>query len=328
MYEKDDYFYRKIFRDVCLGYTEVLVKNKNLYVKHLHANDYIAVNEKEEVFLSKAKKRGLPTEEESLKTALDDGMWTEDDENFLETQQMFLENLQKTKNNLNLKSEKDRHQKIINEEQGKLNKKKNERASLLGNTAEAYASKQINDYFVANCFYTDKSFQKRFLSDEDFNELSYSDIAEYTKVNNLIVSTFCEENMQKIVLEEFFFPFMYISEKPTELFGKPAIELNNNQLSILTYSRIFRNIFDNNQDIPSKIRKDPAALLDFGSNSKSREKMKEHLDKDGASTVFGATKEDYEYMGVGKSSDSITQAAKKKGGSLNMADLMELGGQG
>ena len=55
--------------------------------------------------------------------------------------------------------------------------------------------------------------------------------------------------------------------------------------------------------------------------------MKEHLDKDGASTVFGATKEDYEYMGVEKSTNSITQAAKKKGGSLNMSDLMELGGQ-
>ncbi|MDG1089692.1 MAG: hypothetical protein P8P37_02355 [Candidatus Marinimicrobia bacterium] len=328
MYEKDEYFYRKVFRDVCLGYTKTSVKDNVLYAKHLHANDYIAVNEKEETFLSKAKKRGLPTEEEALKIIFEDDLWTEKDENFLETQQIFLENLQRTKNNLNLKSEKDRHQKIIDEEQAKFNNKKNERISLLGNTAEAYASKQINDYFVANSFYLDKKFKKRFLSDQDFNELSYSDIAEYTKVNNLMVSTFCEENIQKIVLEEFFFPFMYISEKPTELFGKPAIELNNNQLSILTYSRIFRNIFDNNQDIPSKIRKDPAALLDFASNSKSREKMKEHLDKDGASTVFGATKEDYEYMGVDKSTNSITQAAKKKGGSLNMSDLMELGGQG
>ena len=205
MYEKDEYFYRKIFRDICLGYTKFNLKDSLLYIKHLHANDYIDVNEKEEVFLNKAKERGLPMESESLQSAIEEGLWNQEDENFLESQELFLNNLKKTKSNLNLKSEKDRHQKIIDEEEAKLNKKRNEKSAMLGNTAEAYASKQVNDYFIVNSFYSDDKLTKKHLTEEKFNELSYSEIGEYTKANNLIVSTFSEENIQKIVLEEFFF---------------------------------------------------------------------------------------------------------------------------
>ena len=47
--------------------------------------------------------------------------------------------------------------------------------------------------------------------------------------------------------------------------------------------------------------------------------------------VVGATKEDYEYMGVEptkvKDAQSLNNIAKKKGGSLNMKDLMDLAGQ-
>ena len=52
-------------------------------------------------------------------------------------------------------------------------------------------------------------------------------------------------------------------------------------------------------------------------------------DKD-ATTLFGATDEDYEYAGLEKPSDkagvSLQKAAEKKGGSLSMEDLMELSG--
>lgn len=328
MYEKDDYFYRKIFRDICLGYSKSYYKKDELYVKHLHANDYIDINEKQDLFLKKAIERGLQTEKKCLEEAIENDIWSEKDESFIDSQEIFIDNLLKTKSNLNLKSERDAHQKIIEEEQEKLNKKLSERQSILGNTAESYSSKQINDYFIINCFYKDEHLKTKYLSEDFFANLSYSEIKELTQINNSVVKSVSEENIQKIVLEEFFFPFMYMADGPHSFFGKPAIDLTNNQLSILTYSRVFKNIFDNNQDIPEKIRKDPAALLDFSSNSKSREKMKEHLNKDGASTVFGATAEDYEYMGVKKTSiksgASLTEAARKKGGSLNMQDLMDL----
>ena len=121
---------------------------------------------------------------------------------------------------------------------------------------------------------------------------------------------------------------MFLCEKPTELFGLPAINLSSYQVTTLLFARIFKNILENTQNIPDKIRKDPEALIEFSNSSDSREKAKEHLSKDGASTVFGATEEDYSELGVSQSNltagKSLHQAAKEKGGSLNMQDLMNM----
>ena len=84
--------------------------------------------------------------------------------------------------------------------------------------------------------------------------------------------------------------------------------------------------------VPEGIKKDPQALLDYGSISdEAKTKMRDKFgeDKD-ASTLFNATDEDFEYAGLEKPSDkagiSLQEAAKRKGGSLNMEDLMELSG--
>jgi len=67
--------------------------------------------------------------------------------------------------------------------------------------------------------------------------------------------------------------------------------------------------------------------MEFASSSKERNKMKDNLSKDGSSTVFGATQEDYESMGVDNDlvkGRSLHEAAKRKGGTLNMDDLMKM----
>ena len=53
--------------------------------------------------------------------------------------------------------------------------------------------------------------------------------------------------------------------------------------------------------------------------------MTETLDKDGASTVMGATKEDYEYLGYKQNPQgrSLSDMLKAKGGRMDMKDLME-----
>ena len=130
MYEEDDHFYRKIFRDIVQGYTEVESGNDTFFVKHFHANDYLEFAHKEKSFLKKAISRGIPTEAEALKEAKNSGGWTDEDETFVDSQQYFVDNLIKTKANLNLKSERDSHQKIIDEEAQKLLVKKNEKITM------------------------------------------------------------------------------------------------------------------------------------------------------------------------------------------------------
>ena len=86
---------------------------------------------------------------------------------------------------------------------------------------------------------------------------------------------------------------------------------------------------ENNQNIPEKIRKDPRALLDYGSiSNEEKEKMQEKLSESAGATLVGATEEDYEYLGMTKPDAGISlhEEAKKKGGSLTMEDMMKLSG--
>jgi len=50
-------------------------------------------------------------------------------------------------------------------------------------------------------------------------------------------------------------------------------------------------------------------------------------DDSSASTIVGATKEDLEELGLSTNNGkSLQEAVKKKGGSLSMKDLIDLGG--
>ena len=79
----------------------------------------------------------------------------------------------------------------------------------------------------------------------------------------------------------------------------------------------------------SHVCQDPAKLLEFGSSSKEeREKAKDKLSTGDGGTIIGAKDEDYERLGISKPAGAVDlhAEAKKKGGSLNMQDLMKLHG--
>jgi hypothetical protein len=114
-------------------------------------------------------------------------------------------------------------------------------------------------------------------------------------------------------------------------FGLPVCVLTYNQIKLIVFTRVFKSIFENNDNIPEAIKSDPDALIDYANSAeKAKDKMRELEDKDGATAIFGATKEDLDQIkqqtGVGKQV-SLRDEAVKKGGKLSMDDLMKLSGQ-
>ena len=62
--------YRYLFRDIVVGFCEVDIEGKTLFVKHLSALDQVNLEVLEEQFFAKAKNRGLPT------SAIQERRWT------------------------------------------------------------------------------------------------------------------------------------------------------------------------------------------------------------------------------------------------------------
>ena len=203
----------------------------------------------------------------------------------------------------------------------------------MGVNAEDYSDKRANDFYVIKSFYEDSGMEKPvFPNQQDFDDLYADEMSLFVNAYNTTFLAFDELKIQEMILQDFYYIYFPFSDDTVGFFGKPVCQLTYNQLKLIVYTKIFKNIFENNKHIPQKIRKDPQALLDFGSISdEAKSKMQEKFDEsqDG-STLFNATDEDFEYAGLEKPSDkpgiSLQKAAEKKGGSLSMEDLMELSG--
>ena len=132
---------------------------------------------------------------------------------------------------------------------------------------------------------------------------------------NKIFESFSEESIQHLILEEFYSPYLSFAEDSMQFYGTPFCELTYNQIRMIVYTRIFKNIFDSNPNIPEKIRKNPKALLDFGSISEEeKDKFRSKFDDGDGSTLVGAKEEDYEYLGISKPmvGKSLHEEARKK----------------
>jgi hypothetical protein len=320
---------RKIFRDIVRGYSTTIFDEEFVYVKHLTPHDQVELEEIEERYHSVALKRGVPTEAEMLAFLEKEGQWVEADEKVISEKTVYLENLRKTLTKLVLKKDIDRQKAIIEKENKILTEKQTQKIQLLGNTCEKYAKERMNDFYIIRSFFRDKDMTQEYFPQDEFDELENHDIKNIVHNYNEIFSAFNEESIQYTILEDFYSPYLSFAEDSMQFYGKPFCELTYNQIRLIVYTRVIKNIFDTNENIPENIKKDPAKLLEFGSSSKEeREKVKDKLSQGDGGTIIGAKKEDYELLGIEKNKGSVSlhEEAKKKGGSLNMEDLMKLHG--
>ena len=323
--------HRKTFRDVVRGYSTTILEEEFVYVKHLTPHDQVELEEIEKKYFDAALKRGVPTESDMLGFLQQEGDWTDKDEEEIERRERFLGNLRDAKSKMVLKSEIDRQQVVIEAEITAINEKNSSRMSLIGNTCERYAKERLNDFYMIKSFFKDKDLLIPLFGEDEFDELENQDLKRIVSVYNDIFQDFNEENIQYTILEDFYNPYLSFAEDSMQFYGKPFCNLTYNQIRLIVYTRVFKNIFDSNENIPENIRKDPAKLLDFGSSStEERDKVKSKLSEGDGGTIVGAKDEDYEYLGIEKPTGGVDlhEEAKKKGGTLNMEDLMKLHGVG
>ena len=176
--------------------------------------------------------------------------------------------------------------------------------------------------------YKDKNLDTLFYLEEEFDNINSDNLSELIKIYNSILNNFSDSRIQKLVLEDFFSYYMPYCEDPIHFYGKPIINLTYNQLRLILYARYFKNILSTNDKIPENYKKDPDKLIDYvNANEKAKEKMQQKDNQ--ATSIVGATKEDYKYINMDKGNTknvSLAEEAKKKGGSLDMKDLMKLMG--
>ena len=299
-----------------------------IYIKHFHQLDTRKILSKKNAYINEAKVKGLMTEKESLDLLIKDEMWDMDSESEIQDKKKFIENMQKSLTKIKLPSQRENHKKLIQLEQEKLNKISFEREKLVGLTAEKYVEKKVNKEFFESLLFADKDLKIAIYDDIGYDELNK--IREISQLEEAFFKKFSDDNISRSVLSPFFAPYLPYSEDVLAMFGVPLKSLTAFQLKTLSYSRAFLNIFKNSQkEIPEYVSKDPELLLEFYEAQKNNNNQRKTKASEGSggTTYFGANKQDIESI---KESDEetvkLSDEIKKKGGKLDMKQMMELHG--
>lgn len=316
--------FRHIFKDLVYGWSLIPFKENYAYLKHLSVFDQVDIEEVRQQYYDKAKSRGLPTEAEALVRLREEGMWTTEDEGKITEQRNFVDEAQKTKKQYYLKAEIEKANKDIKQAEVKMLELQAQREALLGQTCEKYAISRLSDHYILESLYSDDKLVTKVYNQEDVDEMSRGEMRDIVEKYNKTYSVFDDDNIQKVVLQDFYQPYIPFCENVNNMFSKPLFELSVNQVKLVIYSRMFKSVFENYPNIPDRIKTDPEKIIDYvHAQEKAKDTLK-NIDKEGASTIVGAKKEDYEYLGIQQTEgNSLASILKEKGGKMDMKDLMK-----
>ena len=323
--------YKKAFRDIKNGFSEIKVLENLFYLKHLSLEDQVDIDQIYDHYFDEAKNRGVPTNDETLKRLIEEKQWSTKQESLIKQEEDFIDNLNKQKKSLYLKSEIQRVNADIESGQKRLYDLKNTKASFFNRTAESYAEERVNDFYILKCLYKDKKLSQQAFEEDQFDNIDSETLTSIIRQYSEVYKNINDNTIQYLVLQDFFNLYMPFAENPTEFFGKSVCELTYNQVKLLIYARFFKNVFQQNDKMPQDIKNDPDKIIDYVNANENAKKVIENKNnkENQASSIIGATSEDLEYVGLkakGQKTLSLADEAKKKGGSLSMEDMMKIFG--
>lgn len=323
--------YIAIVGEIFDGYTEFFFKGEPVYLKHFSIRDQRYIHKYYNKYKNIAVNKGIPTEEEALNQLKQDDLWSSNDDHKISSIELELNNLKDSLLNTILPSQKKVLQENINERQKELNILKIKRKEVVGTTAEDFANTRANEEFIRYILFKDQELKEHLFTEEQFGDLDDEDVAILLKQNSSCSNRLNEELIQESVLRDFFNMYLSQTEDVSSFYGKPIVQLSVYQLKLALYARVFYNIFQYNDDIPNGIKKDPSALLRFAESKRSsgnNKVLSKVKDKNsGATTLFGATKEDLQEIIPDAPTISLSDHIKNSGGTLSMEDMIKLMGE-
>ena len=324
-------YLKLIFSEIIEGYSFVPSKLfGDLKIKHINNFDAAKTDIKNHYYFEKAVSQGLEKREDKIDYLIKEKLWDPEKDKQAKKLEDVLKGMRKTKPKLLLQAQIDSINKDIEKNEIELGKILAEKESIIGFTAEEYAQRRINEYYMYISILNENG--NRLFGEDEFQELDEEQVTEIMTIYSKNNEKFKAEVLKKIALADFFTNIFYLCEDNVfNFYGKPVINLTFYQIEIYSYGRYFKSLIQNSEDkIPDHIVEDPDKLIEWAQSSKN---VKEVLEKNsgeeaGASSIMGATKEDLAKAGVDKNEDVIdlSQKAKEQGGRLSMEDMMKLHG--
>lgn len=323
--------YGNLYNTIALGYSERIIEDESYFFKHPTQAEYFSIYGKYESIINEAKKKGLLDEQEKLDFAIQNEWWTESKEDQYLKIQSTIKNLQKTRSNLILPSQRASIDEQIQKNRYILATFQKERYDVIGYTAESYANDRMYDEMLFILTYKNANLTEKAFT--DIEEYYYIPSASIERLRNEFIADsnlLSYNSIKKIAACIFFQNMLYITSDCDVLsfWGKSASECTKHQVDLLINGKVFKNAIKNNAEnghaISDDILSNPDKFVqwyDLSVQNASSEKnsSSKYNTQSAVSSFVGATKEDLQEMGVkvekiqGK---SLLELAKDNGGVL------------
>lgn len=283
---------RAIYADIIAGHTKATILGRTAYLRHVTP---VTQGRLDAEFLSSmeaVKKRGIHTEKERLEQLELQGLWGKAKEDELATATEYVSALEKTKASQVLPSQVEQLNAQLKEARNKLSVLIMERNSLIGGTAEQFATKQVNDTHIIDNLFEDSEYKTLFFSKESFDALEQHEFDAASIELQRKLRVIDESSIKHIAISSFLQNALSLTgEHIIDFFGLPAVKLTSFQLDLLIYGRFFRNILADSSKIPLDVVGDPDKLIDWHRASENAGELMKKTSSASVSLV-GATKED------------------------------------
>ena len=326
-----------LYLNILKGYT-VCEKTENFnefYIKHLDIHSSTDIDEAHDSHFERAKKKGLPTEEDQLKYLDKEELWTNKEEMELKNQEEMIKRLRLSKSKVILQAQMNYFNEEIEKETIILHEKIDKKSDLMGFTAEAYANKKINEFYIYNTLYKDPDLKQLYFEKEEFDYINFENFSKLIAAYNKNTKHYNALNLKRVALSTFFLNYFYLcDDNPQMFFGKPVVDLTYHQVELFGYARHFKHMMSEAKSKPpDEYYDDPDKLIEYVETGKNAESIIEKAQSGGrenaATSIVGATKEDLERMGLSSGNHDVgevnlSKVASQKEGSLDMDDLIKI----
>jgi len=301
-------------------------------IKHFTNFDSAELDIRNREFYNKAVNEGLPTRKQRVDDLLEQEIWTEKKNKEILSTRSHIAGLENTKKQVFLQAHLDQANKELEIQKIKLIELEHEKEELIGFTAEAYASRRINEHYIYNALKTEKG--ESLFTNEEYEELEEKKLVSLIALYNKSVKKFKSPLLKRISVSPFFTNIFYLCENNAHVFfGKPLVNLSFYQLELFGYARYYKSMIENSEKKPPEhISEDPEKLVEWFESTKSAaetlEKSEAKAGEHGATSLVGATKDDLKRLGLDNPGETISLAKKaaEKGGKLTMDDMMKIHG--
>lgn len=296
---------RRLYADICRGYSVTSYDGAPVYLKHLSVFDQTEIDETHAIQFERAANRGIKTEAQKLKWLETKGLWRPKDEADLASQRSYVETLEKTKSKLGIKSQIDQLIKQIDEARTKLAAAANRRERYIGLTAEHIADKRTQYEYIRLTFYADSELRRPLFDEGAIGQLTDEQADLLLTTYILIITQFTSDAFRRIAISRFFTDQFYLcADRQEAFFGRPMVDLTLWQTALLSWGQRFYSIMTQN-DLPKEVLSNPDKIEDYVNRSRN---LKSLVSKSGPGdrvAIIGASADDFKAMGVEDGGDKV-----------------------